>query len=75
MKSIEEASHSNHKIPWDELAAPAQRALAGAGYANLEDLAKVNESQIKWLHGIGPGALETLKKALHALGMDFAKND
>ncbi len=33
---------------------PALRALAAAGYANLDQLAKVSEAEVSALHGIGP---------------------
>jgi hypothetical protein len=36
-----------------KLAAPARRALAGAGYTRLEDLTQVTEAEVKKLHGIG----------------------
>ncbi len=75
MKTDISASHSSAEIPWDQLAAPAQRALAGAGYKNLEDMARVSEGQIKRLHGIGPRAIETLKNALREQGMEFAKDE
>ena len=55
-----------------ELAAPAQRALVGAGYLRLEQLTKVSETQLKQLHGIGPNALKTLRRALDAKGLSFA---
>ncbi|MFN2196345.1 MAG: hypothetical protein ACK2UW_09510 [Anaerolineales bacterium] len=38
------------------LAAPAQRALDGAGYTHLEQLARVTEAEILVLHGMGPKA-------------------
>ena len=56
---------------WPKLAAPAQRALAGAGYQRLSDLAKVTESEVLALHGMGPNALSTLKTALKARGLSF----
>lgn len=59
-------------LPLDQLAAPARRALAGAGYTRLSDLTQVTESQIKQLHGIGPNALKTLRNALEAQGLSFA---
>ena len=37
-----------------KLAAPARRALQGAGYTRLEDLTKVTESDVMKLHGMGP---------------------
>lgn len=57
------------------LAAPARRALAGAGYTRLEQLAQVSEAEIKRLHGIGPNALETLRRALHERGLSFADGE
>ena len=54
------------------LAAPARRALAGAGYQRLAQLSKVSEAEIKQLHGIGPNALKQLRAALKAKGLSFA---
>ncbi|HSJ87083.1 MAG TPA: hypothetical protein VK909_07725 [Anaerolineales bacterium] len=56
-----------------KLAAPAQRALAGAGIQNLKQLSAFSEKQIKNLHGIGPNALKELQNALQAKGLSFAK--
>ena len=56
-----------------KLASPAQRALANAGILNLAQLSKFSESEIKELHGIGPNALITLRAALKAKGLSFAK--
>ena len=55
-----------------ELAAPARRALVGAGYLRLEQLSRVSETKIKQLHGIGPNALKQLRLALSAKGLSFA---
>ena len=55
-----------------ELAAPARRALVGAGYLRLEQLSRVSEAEIKRLHGIGPNALKQLRQALNAKGLSFA---
>jgi hypothetical protein len=57
---------------FSKLAAPAQRALAGAGYSSLEQLTQVKESELKQLHGIGPNALKQLRTALSAKGWSFA---
>jgi hypothetical protein len=56
-----------------KLAAPAQRALAGAGIQTLAQLARFSESEIKELHGIGPNALKELQRALEARGLWFAR--
>jgi DNA-directed RNA polymerase alpha subunit len=54
---------------------PAERALAGAGYTRLEQLAKARESDLLKLHGMGPKAMDALKKALAEKGLSFAKSD
>jgi predicted flap endonuclease-1-like 5' DNA nuclease len=54
------------------LAAPAQRALAGAGISRLAQLAKMTEAEVKALHGIGPNALAKLRTAMAAKGLAFA---
>jgi hypothetical protein len=56
----------------DNLARPAQRALAEAGYTRLEQLAAVSEAEIARLHGIGPNARKQLRQALAAHGLSFA---
>jgi hypothetical protein len=55
-----------------KLAAPARRALAGAGYTHLEQLTQISEDEIRKLHGIGPNALDQLRRALEARGLSFA---
>ena len=55
-----------------ELAQPARRALVGAGYLRLEQLTKLYEAEVKQLHGIGPKALDQLRRALSAKGLSFA---
>ena len=55
-----------------ELAKPARRALAGAGYVRLEQLTKVSEAELLQLHGMGPKALEQIRRALAAKGQSFA---
>jgi hypothetical protein len=54
------------------LAKPAQRALAGAGIHNLEQLSKFSLAEVKKLHGIGPNALTQLSRALAEKGLSFA---
>ena len=55
-----------------KLAAPARRALDRAGIMRLEQLAKLSEAEIKQLHGIGPNALDQLRRAMRAKGLSFA---
>ncbi|MEU8184966.1 helix-hairpin-helix domain-containing protein [Micromonospora sp. NPDC049044] len=54
-----------------KIGAPATRALHGAGYTTLRQLAGVARSDLARLHGMGPKALATLQAALeeHQLGL------
>lgn len=54
-----------------KLAAPAQRALAGAGIFNLKQLSRFSEAEIKELHGMGPSALKVLRQSLADNGLSF----
>ena len=54
------------------LAKPAQRALAGAGYVRLAQLAKLRQADLMRLHGMGPKALDQIRRALAAKGLAFA---
>jgi len=56
-----------------KLAAPAQRALAGAGVTNLSKLSRMTEADVMALHGMGPNAMTTLKTAMKASKLGFAK--
>ena len=56
-----------------DLAAPARRALIGAGYLRLEQFTKVSETELRQLHGIGPNAIKQLRRALEARGLSFAE--
>jgi hypothetical protein len=58
---------------FDDLAAPARRALAGAGLKTLADLGLVTEAKVAALHGMGPNALTRLKAKMAAAGLAFAK--
>ncbi len=55
-----------------ELVQPARRALVEAGYRRLEQLTELSEAEVKQLHGIGPKALDQLRRALGAKGLSFA---
>ncbi len=56
-----------------ELSQPARRALVGAGYLRLEQLAEISEDEVKQLHGVGPKTLTQLRRALATLGLSFAE--
>jgi hypothetical protein len=53
------------------LSGPARRALSGAGYTQLNQLAQVSESEVNKLHGMGPTAVAALRAALHERGLSF----
>jgi len=63
---------NNPDSDFPKIAKPAQRALAGAGYTQLEQLSHIKESELKKLHGMGPKALSILKTALAERGLSFA---
>jgi hypothetical protein len=54
-----------------KLAAPARRALEAAGIDRLEQLAKFREADIAQLHGIGPNAIQQLRRTLAERGLSF----
>ena len=56
------------------LAAPARRALAGAGIQRLKQLTAFSEDQVRQFHGLGPSALTQLHRAFDAKGLSFAKS-
>ena len=58
-------------LDFPKLSAPARRALAGAGYLRLEQLADATESEVKNLHGMGPRAMDALRAALRDCGLSF----
>jgi hypothetical protein len=58
--------------PFDQLAKPAQRALANAGIKSLQDLSGLTESEFMKLHGIGTNALQALRVALAENSLSFA---
>jgi predicted RecB family nuclease len=53
------------------IGAPARRALESENILTLEDLAKWTEGDIINLHGMGPGTIPKLKKALNDNGLAF----
>lgn len=57
-----------------KLAAPAVRALKGAGITRLEQLTAYSESETQALHGMGPNAMNTLRSALTDRGLTFASS-
>lgn len=56
-----------------KLAAPALRALNGAGIKSLTQLARWSREEIAALHGMGPNAISRLQDALNARQLSFKK--
>jgi len=54
------------------LAAPARRALEGAGLTTIAKLARKSESQVAALHGMGPNAIAKLRASLRKSGLSFS---
>ena len=46
------------------VSAPAARALTGAGYTSLRQLAGASRAELADLHGMGPKALDVIEAAL-----------
>jgi hypothetical protein len=73
---INMAMKKNHQTTPDfpkGLAAPAIRAITGAGYTRLDQLTKVTEAELLELHGMEPKAIGIIRDALKAKGKSFAK--
>ena len=51
--------------------APARRALQSTGITTARQLSEHTQKSIMALHGMGPGSLPALKKALEAAGLKF----
>ena len=58
----------------DDLANPARRALLQAGLRRLDQVSGQREADLLQLHGIGPKAIEQLRRALEARGKAFRKS-
>jgi DNA-directed RNA polymerase alpha subunit len=54
-----------------KLGAPATRALSSAGISSLEQVGLRTEAELMTLHGFGKNALEKLRTALIANGLNF----
>jgi predicted flap endonuclease-1-like 5' DNA nuclease len=63
--------HDENDTGFPKLSAPAPRALSGAGYTHLDQLAQTSEPDLKRLHGIGPTAVSALRAALRQRGLSF----
>ena len=67
---MSQSLHPDGDLP--KLSAPARRALDTVGIQRLDQLTRFSEAEVKQLHGIGPNALDQLRRALAAKGLPFA---
>ena len=58
----------------DDLANPARRALLQAGLRRLDQVSAQREADLRKLHGIGPKAIEQLRRSLEARGKTFRRS-
>ena len=65
-------TNENKSSDFPKIGAPAQRALATAGYCHLAQLPQVSAKELLQLHGMGPKAIRILRAALAAQGLAFA---
>lgn len=66
--------HGEGDIPAN-LGAPASRALAGAGYTTLIQVASATERELLSLHGMGPKAIRLLRAALAERDLTLADRE
>ena len=57
-----------------QLAAPARRALSGAGLTSLAKLSRRTEREVRELHGMGPNAIAKLRASLKKAGLSFSRS-
>jgi len=53
------------------LSQPALRALASAGVTSLNDFTRIQEADLKRMHGIGPHAMKKIKEKMDLLTLAF----
>ena len=57
-----------------EIGNPARAGLVAAGYGRLEQLTGLSEADLLRMHGVGPKAVERLRRALGARGLACASD-
>jgi DNA-directed RNA polymerase alpha subunit len=58
-----------------KLAKPAQRAILGAGFTTLEQLAAMSEAELLNLHGIGKNAIKVIVTTLDENGLRLSSKN
>jgi hypothetical protein len=54
-----------------DIGAPATRALVAAGLREPADLTALTEAELLALHGVGPRAVERLRRTMAEQGLSF----
>ena len=54
-----------------DIGAPATRALAAAGLREPADLTALTEAELLAMHGVGPRAVERLRRTMAEQGLSF----
>jgi uncharacterized protein YdhG (YjbR/CyaY superfamily) len=72
--TVEELKQSGAGI-FSGISAPARRALESKGIKTLRQLARMRESQVMELHGMGKTTIPKLKALLKAEGLAFIKGN
>jgi predicted flap endonuclease-1-like 5' DNA nuclease len=68
--NVESDAEQTDDLP-SNLGSPATQAFHEAGLVRLEQFTKVREADLRRLHGVGPKAIERLRRALADRGMAF----
>lgn len=71
MARADDRTENSAEDEFPGIGAPAQRALAHAGYTRLEQLDGVSESDLLELQGMGPTGTDILSDLLNARGMSL----
>jgi hypothetical protein len=71
MAGTTESTHPNRDAFPPGVPGPALRALSAAKIKSMSDLTRWTEADLAALHGMGPKALDLLRKALTASGKRF----
>jgi hypothetical protein len=71
MARTSDLTHPNRGAFPPGIPGPALRALSAARVRTMSDLARWTEADLAALHGMGPKALDVLRKALADTGKEF----
>lgn len=64
----------SNEIELLKISNPAKRAFASKSISTLKQLSKFTKKEVLKLHGVGPGAIPVLEKALKEKDLKFLKD-